>query len=333
MSIKKKLIELAWDTWCVGSIVGIWPRFIEPRLLKSPSFSVYGGFPNLRVLQFSDLHLSPRTNQKFLAKLADRINRSEVDLLLFTGDFICYSASDQLGRLEEFLKSLKAKMGKFCVFGNHDYDEYVSLNEKGEMTTEVEAGSTSLKGLKILFTGRPKPVPVYDQPIKKVRFHEELVGVLQRAGFELLHNRCVQVGGVNLVGVGDLWAGQCDPEVAFVGYDESMTGIVMSHNPDSLEILEKYPGELILSGHTHGTQVNIPLIRRQFIAQKHAHYQRGWIKDQGKTMYVSRGVGAVIPFRWFSAPEVTIFNLRGENESRRYSSCGGCGSANGCCRT
>jgi predicted MPP superfamily phosphohydrolase len=329
--MKKKLIELAWDTWCLGSIVGIWPRFIEPKLLKSSSFSVFGGFPDLRVVQFSDLHLSKRTSDRFLAKLANRINESNADLLLFTGDFICYSSSEELYRLEKFLGSLRSKLGSFCILGNHDYSQYVSLNELGEMTTEVESGSTSLKGLKMLFTGRPKPIPIYDKPIKRIALHTGLVEVLKKTNFNLLHNHCIQIGGINLVGLGDLWAGQCDPESAFSGYDESLPGIVMSHNPDSLDQLEKYPGTLILSGHTHGTQVNLPLIRKQFIAQKYATYQRGWIKDQGKTMYINRGVGAVIPFRWFSTPELTTFNLRGENERRSNSSCGGCRNSNGCC--
>ncbi|MBA3604079.1 MAG: metallophosphoesterase, partial [Parachlamydiaceae bacterium] len=121
------------------SVIGIWPRFIEPNLLQTTHHTLK--LPNcpealkgLKIVQFSDLHLQKKFSSRCLKQLARKINNEKPDIIIFTGDFICNSFlgdKDQV-RLLDFLNELYAPYGCYTVLGNHDYAEYVSINADGE---------------------------------------------------------------------------------------------------------------------------------------------------------------------------------------------------------
>src|SRR5436190_24086743 len=92
--------ELLWDIWCIVSIIGIWPRFIEPYLLQITQCTIClpslpKSLTGLKIVQFSDLHFHGNFSNRFLRKLTRKIHETNPDILVFTGDFLCYS------RLEE----------------------------------------------------------------------------------------------------------------------------------------------------------------------------------------------------------------------------------------
>lgn len=310
--------ELLWDLWCVGSIVGIWPRFIEPRILtntcielsiKDLPWDLHG----LRILQFSDLHLGRRSSKSFLKKLSRRCRELDPDLLVFTGDFICYSELSRRDELSAFLNSLSAAHGCFATLGNHDYASYVSIKSDGEYGIVENDPPHIIKGLMRLIKANHDPTPIH--PGSDVACnHEELIELLEASPFQVLQNETVQVpigeSAINLCGLGDLWAGQFSPDTAFKDYNADLPGIVLSHNPDTLSALRRYPGDLVLCGHTHGGQVNIPWIRDKIMVMECPRYRSGLFDLGGKHAYVNRGVGAVIPFRWFAKPELTLFTLK-----------------------
>lgn len=65
---------------------------------------------------------------------------------------------------------------------------------------------------------------------------------------------------------------------------------------------------LVLSGHTHGGQVN--LLGLAVTPEGSGPYVRGWYRDDGPPLYVSRGVGtSVVPVRIGSRPEVTVLTV------------------------
>jgi predicted MPP superfamily phosphohydrolase len=105
-------------------------------------------------------------------------------------------------------------------------------------------------------------------------------------------------------------AGRCLPEIAFKNYDKQYPGIILAHNPDSSALLESYPGEVILSGHTHGCQINLPWMWKKFTKLENMSLRKGFFKVRDKWLYVNRGVGAIMKFRWFSVPEILFLTLR-----------------------
>lgn len=315
--IKHFFAHTAWDLWCIGSVVGIWPRYIEPKLLSSTHLNlIIPGLPKqlqgLRILQFSDLHLSKDTPDFFLNKLIRKIKDFSPDLIVFTGDFLCYSQIDQPERLKKLLCSMSAKYGCYAILGNHDYHSYVSVNDNGLYDLINPKASTLKKGWKKLFKTITAKGTITPQA-RVTPLKQELLDLLQQTPFELLHNKTklLHINGscLNLCGLGEHMLGRCDPEQAFQNYDRSFQGIILAHNPDSIPSLKHYPGDLILCGHTHGGQVNLPGLYRKFMVLENMHLKRGLKRLDNKWIYINRGVGAVMPFRWFSMPEVLMLTM------------------------
>jgi predicted MPP superfamily phosphohydrolase len=77
----------------------------------------------LRFVQLSDLHIGEFTPIDYLAKLTDRVNEYNPDIILFTGDLFSSLSDYALYNQEKIaaeLKRMTAGYGKFAVYGNHD---------------------------------------------------------------------------------------------------------------------------------------------------------------------------------------------------------------------
>src|SRR3984957_2470211 len=129
-------MSLIVDFLATCSIVGIWPRFIEPRLLKTTELhweldKEAHHLDGLRIVHLTDLHFHERIPQTFLDKIVRHVNRLKPDLILFTGDFLCYSHIEDPKKLSSFLCHFETSHGCYCSFGNHDYANYVTLSHEG----------------------------------------------------------------------------------------------------------------------------------------------------------------------------------------------------------
>lgn len=313
----KSITYRLWDTWCIASIIGIWPRFIEPNLLKTTKVKLKikqlpKKLKNLKVVQFSDLHLNDSLSNNYLKKVSSQINDQDPDLVLFTGDFICYSKLSDPDRLKEFLNSIKARYGAFAILGNHDYTDYLSINHDGEYDIITDDSTTLFKG----FLRLCKKTELKKSVTEKARstpLNPALVELIKDTKFKLLHNETFQVKindeKLNICGLGEYMSGRFSPDEAFKNYNEKYPGIILLHNPDGSKHLKKYPGDLILCGHTHGSQINLPWFKTKCTLLEDMEYTRGLFKKDNKWIYVNRGIGSPMPFRWFSTPEITVFTL------------------------
>ena len=164
----------------------------------------------------------------------------------------------------------------------------------------------------------------------------EVANALNNAGIRVLYNEAAYPLGpeLALVGFADFWSGDFQPEPVMTSVDESIPRIVLSHNPDTAEILQKYRIDLQLSGHTHGGQIVIPGIGPLYAWIRKIGYAipqplRSWIPfisacDRvvrhwewasglhpvgNNLLYVNRGLGTYAPGRLFCPPEVTVITL------------------------
>ncbi len=322
-SFSKQFGSFFIDSLCTLSVAGIWPRFIEPRLLKQtslewelpPSASHLDG---LRLVQFSDLHFHRDVPSYFLKKIIRKIQNAKPDLVLFTGDFLCYSHLEEKERLQEFLCQCSAPLGNFCTFGNHDYASYVSRNKAGvyDVLKPMNPALAFFKGFASLFQEIELKGHISKQA-ESVPFHADLCALLEKTPFHLLENTSVTLPfGLNIVGLGDYALGRFRPETAFAGYNSQFPGIVLSHNPDTFSRLTSFPGEWILSGHTHGEQIHFPfppMLRaasKKLTRAENPEFTRGMYAKEGKILYVNRGVGCHKPLRFCSPPEILVVTLR-----------------------
>jgi predicted MPP superfamily phosphohydrolase len=316
---KKQWIEWAWDAWCIASGIGIWPRYIEPRLLEVkrlalPIAHLPAQLVDLKILHFSDLHWSAQFPSSLQRKLIRKANVLQPDLILFTGDFLCRSQLENREGLKNILKSLTAKIGFFAVLGNHDYANFVTVNERGDYDVEAPSSTSTIgKGFKRLFQPLSLTRQVTPQA-KQVGWHAELMALLKQTPIQLLNNATKHIAyqgqWMNICGLEEYSLGRFNPEVAFKDYDIRYPGIVLSHNPDTLEILKHYPGDVILSGHTHGGQVNLPILWKRLTRIEHLQFKHGLKVIGKKWAYINRGISSVMKFRWFAAPELTLLTLK-----------------------
>lgn len=139
---------------------------------------------------------------------------------------------------------------------------------------------------------------------------------LGRLGCDVLRNQHTRLTlrGVpfTVVGVDDLHTGNADPARALRG---APTGsrLVLAHGPRTADLLRDAPSPLLmLSGHTHGGQVNVPLLTPYLVrALAQEPYLRGRFALGPVQLYVNRGIGnSALRIRLNADPEVTLATLR-----------------------
>ena len=69
---------------------------------------------------------------------------------------------------------------------------------------------------------------------------------------------------------------------------------------------------LTLAGHTHGGQVDIPLLGRRVVPSRFgARYAAGEVVEDGRMLFVTTGVGtSIMPVRFRVPPEIALLTLR-----------------------
>jgi predicted MPP superfamily phosphohydrolase len=87
--------------------------------------------------------------------------------------------------------------------------------------------------------------------------------------------------------------------------------VLLSHNPDVFPVAAKQGYDLTLSGHTHGGQVRVEILRQDLnIARFFTRYVDGLYRQDAASIFVSRGIGTIgMPARLGSAPEVALLQL------------------------
>ncbi len=119
-----------------------------------------------------------------------------------------------------------------------------------------------------------------------------------------------------LAGIDDWsWAGT-DWQRAFRGLRKQQPTILLSHQPNVLDLEESHQASLILSGHTHGGQVALPLIGAPAsYATTEMRYLKGLFRRDATQLYVSRGTGVIgLPLRLGARPEISVLRLRRKPE-------------------
>lgn len=316
---QRHLSDCLGDLACILSVVGMWPRFVEPRLLSTTQLELaLPHFPKeldgLKILHFSDLHLHPRMSNRFLSRLTTKIRQLEPDIILFTGDFLCSSVLYEPDRLAKLLSLCQAPFGSYAVLGNHDYEKVVSVNKQGDYDViEKRSISTIRKGFARLFQSVTLS-GMTTQRAREVGHHQTLLEILKESPFTLLDNMTmtIPVKGtfLNISGLGEYTLGKADPQKAFQSYQRQYPGIVLAHNPDIMPSLEKYPGDLVFCGHTHGGQIHLPWLWRKFTLIENPQLKRGLKRWGNKWVYITRGIGGLMPFRLFSRPELLLLKLK-----------------------
>jgi len=143
---------------------------------------------------------------------------------------------------------------------------------------------------------------------------DAITTALRRQRIDVLRNRHVTLwfGGesVYLAGVDDYGYG-ADLRRAMRGVSREAATILLAHNPRVIHLASRHNVSLVLSGHTHGGQVNLPLLGTVYgRSPERLRYKIGWDRMGATQIYVSRGIGTIVlPCRLRCPAEITHLEL------------------------
>jgi predicted MPP superfamily phosphohydrolase len=142
---------------------------------------------------------------------------------------------------------------------------------------------------------------------------------LGAVGLTLLRNTSqrLEVGAAPLwlAGVDDVWERHDDLAATLDPIPPAEPVLLLVHEPDFADRAGRSPHRILLqlSGHSHGGQVNLPLLGRPILPWLGQRYPAGLQSVPGSTLqvYTNRGVGLIAPpVRFCCRPEVTLLTLR-----------------------
>ncbi len=137
---------------------------------------------------------------------------------------------------------------------------------------------------------------------------------LRSAGVRVLMNEhaTVELRGVPLhvIGVDDGATRHADPDRAFRDVPARGLRIAITHDPRQTDRLAAHGPDLILAGHTHGGQIDVPGLTRRILRGRGYRYAGGLYRVGRSVVHVSRGLGASVPVRVRVPAEFTLITLR-----------------------
>ncbi|MDX2268752.1 MAG: phosphodiesterase YaeI [Bryobacter sp.] len=260
-----------------GLGTSFWMYAVEPHRFSLTRTQIH--LPNIRptrLLHLSDWHVGDGLKASELAAGLRLALATQPDLIALTGDFVSTTRAMDHAGLRDLLRRCADTAPTFATLGNHDGGRWLANRGGSPNTDEVRT-------------------------------------VIAQTRVRHLDNQSIQLRGLTLVGLGDLWANDFSPARAFPPTLDPTTPttptIVLSHNPDTKDYLTQHPWHLMLSGHTHGGQGRIPFAPVLWAPVRDRRYISGLYAWQGRQLFISRGMGSPLHLRFNCAPELSLLEL------------------------
>jgi hypothetical protein len=241
----------------------------------------------LTIVQLSDFHLASfYGHSKLLQKVMDKVNTLKPDLILNTGDFVCYGWRE-FDCNDTILSKAKSRYGNYAVMGNHDFGTYHPFFTEADRSNNVLI----------------------------------LNNLIRSSGYTILNdtNTTVRIGEAKIGLIGIITKGR-HPDILHGDLNKALSGldsvdlkILLSHDPNQWEqdVVSKTDINITLSGHTHGMQMGIYTKWFKWSPSKYYYpHWSGLFIEGNQVQYVNRGLGVLaIPFRISMPPEITLITL------------------------
>ena len=295
---RRTLIRGASSAFLLGGALSAYSFGVEPGLLlETTSYRVHPpNWPSglrLEVAVIADLHCcEPYMSAVRVRGICEAANALRPDITFILGDFngghMFVTKPVWPQEWAEALEVLRAPLGIWSVLGNHDWWHGPLPDMPGDQGASVRRA-------------------------------------LRSVGIDVLENRAVRLTHKGrsfwVAGLGDQlaygrrnghWIGADDLEGTLAQIGDDAPVLLLAHEP---LIFPKVPDRvsLTLCGHTHGGQVNFPIIGSPFARERFGagHYY-GHIVEGGRHMIISGGLGeSILPIRFMRPPELVKITLEG----------------------
>ena len=260
-------------------LVVLWAFGIEPGMLviRHVRMELPGWRDDVRVAVLSDLHVgSPHVGIDKLRRIVERTNAENPALVVLLGDYVIGGPGGRGG-------------------------------VRGGGFVEPVAIAAELKNLHA-------PLGVFAVLGNHDWWYNgnRIGQAFAEAGIPVLENKAVHIGNFWLGGIADFWTRAPDIAGTLAQVDNSDPVVLITHNPD---IFPDVPARvsLLLAGHTHGGQVDLPVIGTLVTTSK-LGYNAGDFFEHGHHLFVTTGIGtSIVPVRLGVPPEIVIMTLSGRH--------------------
>lgn len=249
------------------------PGWVVTRETRLPIARWPAALGTLRIVAISDLHTgAPHVTVGKVADVVARVNAAHPDLVVLLGDYVIHG-----------------------VLGGH--------------FVEPERTAAALRGL-------AAPLGVFAVLGNHDWWYDgDRVGrALADADIRVLEDSAVRLdargGPLWLAGVSDLYTRPADVGRALAAVPGDAPVIVLTHNPD---VFVHVPARVLLTlaGHTHGGQVNLPILGRLIVpSQFGERFAIGHVHEDGRDLFVTPGIGtSIVPVRFGVPPEISVLTV------------------------
>lgn len=235
-----------------------------------------------RVVHISDIHAGTfeGDRREVLRRAVDSVNAQRADIICFTGDIQNIQPSE-LYPVATLLGSMRARHGVYSVLGNHDYSMYMDAD-----------------------------------PAVRVASERETIARERQMGWHVLLNSHAAIGcgkdSLYIAGTENdgepPFPSTADAAASVRGIPGGSAVIMLQHDPSAWRrhILPLTGAGLTLSGHTHGGQLSLFGLRPTM--WKYGE-DKGLYSEGDRSLYVSTGLGGLLPFRYGVYAEITVITL------------------------
>lgn len=264
----------------------VWGFFIEPnRLVVHQDTIQIDNWPaelsGLRIALIGDIHTDNRfIDAKKLQKIVELTNGQNPDLVVLLGDYIQGGRKDAGHRVEPEITAAQLK------------------NLKAPLGVYAVLGNHDwwYNGEKVRSAFESEGIPILEDEAKELNWHGKSFW---------------------LVGLADLWTRPQHIQQSIAKAPSGSTVIALTHNPDIFPNLpQSVP--LLLAAHTHGGQVNLPLIGTPVVSSRFGpKYTAGHVYENGHHLYVTTGIGtSIMRVRFRVPPEIVILTINSGQSNR-----------------
>ena len=225
----------------------------------------------LRLVQLSDIHLSPYLSESEFARAIDAASELRPHLVLVTGDLIS-ARGDPLDACLRQIARLRPDLGFLGCLGNHE------IYAEAEQYATRQAARMGIEFLR-----------------RRSRVIRRGTGQLNIAGvdYQRITDKASYLRGTETL------------------VRPGMPNILLSHNPDVFPVAARQGFDVTISGHTHGGQVQVEILNQSLnVARFLTPYVYGLYRENGRSVYVTRGIGTIgMPARIGAPPEIALLRL------------------------
>jgi uncharacterized protein len=254
----------------------VWgPRRLTVETVTLTDTLIPDSFEGVKVLYFSDAHYNKFMDKERFSTVVTRINQLDADIVIFGGDLfdhpsVEYPTTEIQDELIALLSSIRAPLGKYAVFGNHDLES--------PRTKQMIANVLAAGGFDLLIN---QNIPIYNKDDSYIR----------------------------LVGLDSQLLGTPDLTAAYQGVNEGEFVLTISHTPDIIDQLPTST-RWVLAGHSHGGQIRVPIFNELYTVPYARNYVSGEHLVNGIRLNISNGIGTTRwDIRLMADPQIHIYTL------------------------